>query len=496
MNTKLLINGELIETKDRQEVTNPSTGGVAAQVSIAGKKEIESALASARRAADEGDWPKIPLSERMGFLYKIAQGIQEHAAELAGLETLNTGKPIKESTFMDIPSSAKTFAYFAEHLEEYLQPENVTISAQTGDAESELLREPRGVAVLIVPWNYPLLIASWKMAQALAAGNTIVLKPSSLTPLTALELGRIVHDAGLPAGAVNILNSPGAASGELLCADGRVDMISFTGSNEVGRQIIHYSCANVKKLIMELGGKSASVIFEDADLETAVNSSLCSAFLNSGQMCTSMSRIYVQKSIYNKFLHEFVTRAQRIVLGKGEDFQTQLGPLISELQRNKVTEFVEKAKKEGAKLLCGGKAPDSKALRGGSFFEPTVFSGVTQKMEIFWQEVFGPVVCVSEFSDMDEAVSLANSTAFGLAACIWTPDAEKARSAASRIQAGTVWVNTYGMFYNEVPYGGFRQSGFGKELGKAGFLEYTRLKNVVVDSSKDAKPITHYWYGF
>jgi acyl-CoA reductase-like NAD-dependent aldehyde dehydrogenase len=336
-----------------------------------------------------------------------------------------------------------------------------------------------GVVALIVPWNYPLLIASWKMAQALAAGNTVILKPSSLTPLTALELGRIIKDAGLPKGVVNILSGSGDAIGRALCADKRVDMISFTGSNEVGKKILGYTCENVKKTIMELGGKSASLVFKDADLEAAVNSSLCSIFLNQGQMCTAMSRIFVEEAIYDKFLSEFCAKAKRIKLGAGQDFETQMGPLISEGQRKRVISFVEKAKKEGAKILCGGNIPAAPELKKGFFFDPTVISEVSPSMAVFQEEVFGPVCCVGKFSGKDEAVRLANSTDFALAACIWTKDEAKAKEVASRLDAGTVWVNTYGMFYNEVPYGGFKQSGFGKELGKEGFLEYTRLKNIV-----------------
>lgn len=495
MNTNLLINGELRETKERQKITNPSTGEVIAEVSVASVKEVEAAIEAARTAFDKGEWPRLPLAKRKEFILKISQGILDNAGELARLETLNTGKPIKESTFMDIPSAAKTFEYFANNLEKLLESEKLQISEMTGPAESLLVREPRGVAVLIVPWNYPLLIACWKMAQALAAGNTVILKPSSLTPLTALELAKIIHGCGLPKGAVNVLNGSGSVLGEKLCADKRVDMVSFTGSNEIGRQIINYASGNVKKLIMELGGKSASIILKDVDLDTAVNSSLCSIFLNQGQMCTAMSRIFVEDDIYDTFVKEFVGRAKKIKLGKGEDFETQMGPLISESQRKKVLEYVEKAKKEGAKLLCGGEIPADPSLKNGFFFEPTVLGDITPKMKVFQEEVFGPVSCVAKFSDIEEGISLANSSEFGLAGCVWSKDLSKAQAIASCLNTGTVWVNTYGMFYNEAPYGGFKQSGFGKELGKEGFLEYTRLKNIITDKTQDNKPLVSHWYG-
>jgi len=488
----LFIDGKFVETKIRQAVINPASGEVIAEAALASKGDIEAAIASAREAFDKGSWSRISLRERKNFLLKISQGILDKAQELARLETLNTGKPIKESTFMDIPSSAKTFEYFANNLEEFFKEETRKLE----NARSRLVREPYGVAVLIVPWNYPLLIASWKLAQALAAGNTVILKPSSLTPLTVLELAKVIEAAGLPKGVVNIINASGDTAGELLCADKRVDMISFTGSPEVGKKIIGYSSRNVKKLIMELGGKSAGIVLKDADLELAVNGSLCSIFLNQGQMCTAMSRIFVEDDIYDKFVEEFTAKVKKIKLGDGLNHETQMGPLISQAQREKVLAAVEKAKKEGAKLFCGGKVSESAELKNGFFFEPTVFTNVLPGMSIFQEEVFGPVVCLSKFSGEDEAIKLANATDFALACAIWSGDVALAQKLASQINSGACWVNTYGMFYNEVPYGGFKQSGFGKELGREGFLEYTRLKNIVIDQTSYAKPLVNYWYGF
>src|SRR3989338_4242064 len=476
----------------KQKIINPSTGEVIAELELAGRKEVESAISSARVAFDKGRWPRISWEERKNFLLRISQGILDKAGDLAKLESLNTGKPIKESTLMDIPSSAKTFAFFAHNLEKYLAPDTLKLP----DAHCQLIREPQGVVVLIVPWNYPLLIASWKLAAALACGNTVILKPSSLTPLTALELAKIIQEAGLPEGVVNIIHGSGSGLGEALCADKRVDMISFTGSNATGKQIIGYAAKNVKKLIMELGGKSASLILKDADLELAVNGSLCSIFLNQGQMCTAMSRIFVEEDIYDKFVEEFTAKVKKIKLGDGLNHETQMGPLISQAKREKVLAAVEKAKKEGAKLFCGGKVSESAELKNGFFFEPTVFTNVLPGMSIFQEEVFGPVVCLSKFSGEDEAIKLANATDFSLACAIWSGDVALAQKLASQINSGACWVNTYGMFYNEVPYGGFKQSGFGKELGREGFLEYTRLKNIVIDQTSYAKPLVNYWYGF
>lgn len=491
-NYPLYINGKFVETKDKFTVIDPSCGQAIAQASVASLVEVESAISSARKAFDQGGWPKLSYDERKNYLLKISRGILDKAQELADLETLNTGKPIKETTFMDIPSSAKAFEDAAQNFEGYLAYEEVKVE----NARCLLVREPLGVVVLIVPWNYPLLIASWKLASALAAGNTVILKSSSLTPLTALELAKIIDSTGLPEGVVNIINGAGDKIGSALCSDKRVDMVSFTGSNLIGRQIMNYSSQNIKKLIMELGGKSAGIVLKDADMELAVNGSLCSIFLNQGQMCTAMSRIFVEDQVYDAFISEFSAKAKRIKLGPGIDFQTQMGPLISEAQRKAALAYVEGAKKQGAKVLCGGRIPDDISLKKGFFFEPTVLTDVNAQMTIFKEEVFAPVVCVSRFSGIEEVISLANSSDFGLACSIWSKNNLLAQGLAAKINAGVVWINTYGMFYNQAPYGGFKQSGFGKELGKEGLLEYARLKNIVIDTTQNTKPLVNYWYGF
>lgn len=475
-----------------QRILNPATQDVIAEVAQASKADVEKIIQSARDAFDQGPWPRLSLPERKEFLLKIAQGILDNAQELAQIESQNTGKPIKEVTFMDIPSSAKTFEYFANNLERYLKTKEIALEAS---GKSELIYEPRGVVVLIVPWNYPLLIASWKIAQALAAGNAIILKPSSATPLSALKLAEIITRLDFPQGVVNVINASGSEVGEMLCSDSRVDMISFTGSTGVGKDIMRFASKGVKKVIMELGGKSASLILADCDLETAVMGSLTSIFLNQGQMCTAMSRLLVDKRIASDFTAMFVERAKKIKLGNGLDPQAQMGSLISRAQREKVSAYVEQGIKEGAKLLCGGKIPKTPELNNGFFFEPTVFSNVESKMSIFQEEIFGPVACISTFDSEEEAVALANSSSFGLASCVWSKDVEHAKQLARKINAGTVWINTYGMFHNEAPYGGFKQSGFGKELGQEGLLEYTRIKHMSYDSSQE-KPLVSYWYAF
>ncbi len=488
----LFINAVFKPAEKKKEIINPSSGEVMAKVALASEKEAVEAIDAARQAFDEGPWPQLSLAERKEFILKISSGILAKAKELAQIESLNTGKPIKETTFMDIPAAAQTFRYFAENLEHYLAEETIEVKTGNSPARAVLRREPQGVVGLIVPWNYPLLIASWKLAQALSAGNTVVLKPSSLTPLSVLELASIIKEAGLPEGVVNIIPGEGAVAGRAICSAEKVDMISFTGSNAVGREILEHSAKHLKKLTLELGGKSAAVVLNDADLELAVNGSLCSIFLNQGQMCTAMSRIFVQEQIYAEFKTKFVERTRQIKLGEALDFQTQMGPLISLAQRDRVLAFIEKAKAEGLDILTGGKVPSGR----GFFFEPTLIEGAGPQSALFNTEIFGPVVLLNKFSSAEEAIALANASDYALAGCVWSADISRAQSIARKIAAGTIWINTYGMFFNELPYGGFKQSGFGKELGREGFLEYTRLKNIVTDQTKDAKPLVNYWYGF
>jgi acyl-CoA reductase-like NAD-dependent aldehyde dehydrogenase len=490
------INGEFIKGKEKRAVINPSNQEAIASVFLASSDDINSAVKSARFAFDQGPWAEFSLAHRKGILIKLSEAILAEAKELAELESLNTGKPIKETTFMDIPSSAESFRYFASNLESFLQEEKININSRIAQAKGELIREPRGVVALISPWNYPLLIASWKLAQSLAAGNTVILKPSTLTPLTVLKLAKIASEVGLPKGVLNVLVAKGEETGKVLCTHKDVDMISFTGSNPVGKKIIESSAKNIKKTIMELGGKSASLILEDADIDRSVNGCLCSLFLNQGQMCTAASRILIHKKIYYRFVDKLKERAEKIKLGTPLDFQTQMGPLISSAQRDKVISFINKAKEEGLDIVTGGEAPADKNLATGFFFKPTLIENVPPESSLFQEEIFGPVATLTKFSSTAEAISLANSSEFGLAACIWGKDEIKTKEIAKSISAGAIWINTYGMFFDQLPFGGFKKSGFGKELGKAGFYEYTRLKNIITDQTKDQKPLVNYWYGF
>ncbi|MCF7895242.1 MAG: aldehyde dehydrogenase family protein, partial [Candidatus Omnitrophica bacterium] len=457
------INGEFKKGKEKKEIINPSNGKVIASVFLASLEDINYAVKSARLAFDQGPWAEFSLSQRKDILIKLSEAILAKAKELAELESLNAGKPIKETTFMDIPSSAASFRYFAGNLENFLKIEKVNINSQIAQAKGELIREPRGVVALISPWNYPLLIASWKLAQSLAAGNTVILKPSILTPLTALELAKIANEVGLPKGVLNVLTAKGDETGKVLCTHKDVDMISFTGSNPVGKKIIEFSAKNIKKTIMELGGKSASLILEDADLDSTVNGCLCSVFLNQGQMCTATSRIIIDEKIYDQFVEKIKERTKKIKLGVPLDFQTQMGPLISKAQRDKVVSFVDKAKQEGLNIVTGGKIPENKDLERGFFFEPTLVEGVPPESALFQEEIFGPVATLTKVSSTKEAIRFANNSEFGLAASIWSKDKEKAVKIAKKISAGAIWINTYGMFFEQLPFGGFKKSGFGKE---------------------------------
>ncbi|MCF7873957.1 MAG: aldehyde dehydrogenase family protein [Candidatus Omnitrophica bacterium] len=490
------INGEFKKGKEKKEIINPSNGEVITSVFLASPEDIDYAVKSARLAFEKGPWPEFSLAQRKDILIKLSKAILAKAKELAELESLNAGKPIKETTFMDIPSSAASFRYFASNLENFFQTEEININSQIAQAKGELIREPRGVVALISPWNYPLLIASWKLAQSLAAGNTVILKPSTLTPLTVLELAKIASKVGLPKGVLNVLVAKGEETGKVLCTHKNVDMISFTGSNPIGKKIIESSAKNIKKTIMELGGKSASLVLEDADIDSAVNGCLCSVFLNQGQMCTATSRIIIDEKIYRQFVEKLKERTEKIKLGAPLDFQTQIGPLISKAQRDKVVSFMNKAKQEGLNIISGGKIPEDKDLEGGFFFEPTLVEAVSPDSTLWQEEIFGPVATLTKAASTEEAISFANSSEFGLAASVWSKDKEKAARIAKKISAGAIWINTYGMFFDQLPFGGFKKSGFGKELGKAGFFEYTRLKNIITDQSKEAKPLVSYWYGF
>jgi betaine-aldehyde dehydrogenase len=489
---KMWLNGEwrAAESGEVLQSINPATSEVLATFPKGGVADTQKAVRSAREAFDNGEWSKLTHKERGEILRRIAQLIREKASELAMLETMDNGKPIKETTFIDVPMTADTFEYFAG-LSGEIRGETIPIPAS---AFSYTVREPVGVVAEIIPFNYPLLIAAWKLAPALAVGNTVILKPSELTSLTALELGKLMEKSGLPKGVVNIITGLGSEVGAELASNPHVDMLSFTGGTETGKQIMRMASNNVKKTLMELGGKGANIVFNDADLEVAVDGTLATIFMNQGQMCTAGSRLLLQEDIHDKFVEMLVSKTNKLKVGNGLDPDTHIGPLISAEHRGRVLQYIELGIAEGAKLVSGGKMPQGGGLENGFFIQPTIFDGVTTDMKIAQDEIFGPFLSILTFSTQKEASRLANATRYGLAASIWSKDIQKATVTAQQIKAGTVWINTYGGFYNEAPFGGYKESGIGRELGKEGLLEYTQLKCITVDLSPGGKSLSASWY--
>jgi betaine-aldehyde dehydrogenase len=492
-NYKMWIGGEWCESASGESMDsiNPATSEVIGIIPRGTEADAHRAVQAARSAFNQGEWPNMSYQDRGDILRQIAQLIREKASDLARLETLDNGKPIKESTLIDIPTAADTFESFASMAGE-LKGETIPVTAP---AVSYTRYEPIGVVAQIIPWNYPLLMAAWKLAPALITGNTVVLKPSTLTSLTALELAKLMEETDLPPGVVNVVTGPGSEIGRELAKSPQVDKIALTGSTETGREVMGLAASNMKKITLELGGKSPTIVLKDADLEAALNGTLATIFLNQGQMCVAGSRLLVHEDIHEEFIQELVTKAEKIKLGNGLDPETTMGPLISKEHREKVLGYISSGIKQGAKMVSGGKIPEGDAFEKGFFLEPTIFDKVDNHMEIAQEEIFGPVLSVLTFSSLDEAVSLANATRYGLAGSVWTRDLHQANYIAEGVRAGTIWINTYGSFFNEVPFGGYKESGFGRELGKEGLKEYAELKSITMDLSPGQRSLITKWYG-
>ena len=491
---KMWIGGEWCESESGEymDSINPATSECIAHIPRGTKADADKAVQAARTAFDQGEWPKMSYQDRGDILRQIAQLIREKASDLSRLETLDNGKPIKESTLIDIPTAADTFESFAGMAGE-LKGETIPVTAP---AVSHTRYEPIGVVAQIIPWNYPLLMAAWKLAPALMTGNALVLKPSALTSLTALELAKLMDETDLPPGVVNVVTGRGSEIGRALSSNPQVDKIALTGSTETGREIMGHASAHIKKVTLELGGKSPTIVLKDADLEAALNGALAAIFLNQGQMCVAGSRLLVAQEIHDECIEGLVAKTEKIKLGNGLDPETTMGPLISREQREQVLRYISSGVKEGAHLVTGGDVPEGEAFERGFFLEPTIFDKVDNGMEIAQEEIFGPVLSVLSFSTVDEAIALANATRYGLAANIWTKDLYQAQHIAQQVRAGTIWINTYASFFNEVPFGGYKESGLGRELGKAGLLEYAELKSVTMDLSPNQKSLITKWYGF
>ena len=488
-NYQLFIDGQWVDAESGKTFTtpNPATGEPLAEVAEADKADIDKAVTAARRAF-EGKWSKMSARDRGRLLFKLAQLIEERAKYLAELETADNGKPIRESLYVDLPQVAENFEYFAGWATK-IEGETIPVP---GKMFNYTLREPVGVCGQIIPWNFPLLMAAWKLAPALAAGNTVVLKPAEQTPVTAMELGKLIQEAGFPEGVVNIVPGYGETAGAALASHPGINKIAFTGSTEVGKIIARAAAENLTKVSLELGGKAPNIVFADADLEQAVNGAMMGIFFNQGQVCCAGSRLFVEEGFKEQFVDRLKEKASKITVGNPMEQTTMMGPQVSLEQLNRIKSYMDIGRGEGASIVAGGKPPVlEESFKNGYFFQPTILTDVKNQMRVAQEEIFGPVVSVITFKDEDDLIKQANETIYGLSAGLWTRDITRAHRFAKEIKAGVVWINTYNMFNAASPFGGYKQSGYGREMGKHALELYTQVKSVWVDLS--GKPIG--WFG-
>jgi aldehyde dehydrogenase (NAD+) len=471
---RLLINGKWVPAKSGKtfETVNPANEEVLSLIAEGDKADVDEAAKAARKAFEEGPWPSMGPHQRARLMLKIAELIDQHADELAALESLDNGKPLTFSSAFDIPASAETFRYYAGWV--------TKIYGETNPSDPAFfnytLREPVGVCGQIIPWNFPLLMAAWKLGPALACANTVVLKPAEQTPLTALRLGELLMDAGVPEGVVNIVTGFGPGAGSSIAEHPGIDKVAFTGSTEVGKIILQASAGNLKKVSLELGGKAPNIIFPDADLDQAVPTSMMGVYFNSGQVCCAGTRIFVQRDRYDEVVDKLTNFSKNVSIGDPFDQKSTLGPLVSREQFDRVKGYLDVGKKEGAKVAVGGEPMGGK----GYFVKPTLFAGVNNDMRIAREEIFGPVGAAIPFKDENDAVLQGNTTDYGLSAAVWTRDISRAHKIARAMKAGTVWVNCFNQLDPISPFGGYKQSGFGRELGKYAIDLYTQIKSVFI----------------
>ncbi len=478
---QMLIGGQWVPAESGQtfDVFNPATDEVIAHAQSAAQPDVDKAVKAARQAFDDGPWTRISPAERGRIVWKIGELIMDHQEELAQLEALDNGKPISIARAADVPLAAELFQYMAGWATK-LNGEQIGLTvpyAPGSEWHAYTRREPVGVCGQIIPWNFPLLMAAWKLGPALACGNTVVMKVAEETPLSGLKLAELMQEAGVPDGAVNILTGFGEEAGAPIAGHPDVDKIAFTGSTEVGRMIVDAARGNLKKVSLELGGKSPNIVLDDADMDKAIPGAANAIFFNHGQCCAAGSRLFVHENVYDQVVEGIADYARNIKLGPGLDPATQMGPLVSRTQLERVTGYLEAGKKEGARAAVGGE----RAGGNGYFVEPTVLVDVADDMSVSQEEIFGPVVTATKFRDMDdELIRRANETPYGLASGVWTQDISKAHKLASRIRAGTVWVNCYNIFDAALPFGGYKQSGWGREMGEQVLDNYTETKAVAV----------------
>ena len=480
MRKRLFINNEWRDAEGSKtlDVVNPATEEIVAEVASADRADVDAAVRAAR-AALNGPWSKMSARDRGRLLWRVGDALMERADEIARLETLHNGKPIFESRQIEIPAAAECFQYYAGWADK-LHGETIPVR---GEYLAYTLREPVGVIAAIVPWNFPLLLTAWKVAPALACGNTVIIKPASQTPLTAIALAEIAAEIGVPPGVLNVITGPGSTVGQMLVEHPGIDKIAFTGDTATGKGIMRGAAETLKKITLELGGKSPNIVFADADLDAAIRGATTGIFYGKGEVCAAGSRLLVDKAVKHEFVDKVAARAKKMVPGDPMDPKTRLGAVASRKQLETDLRYIEVAKKEGAELVAGGARADIGTGKG-YFLQPTIFDGVTPDMTIAREEIFGPVLAAIEFGDVDEAIARANDSTYGLAAAVWTRDIKKAHHVARCLQAGTVWINTYNVYDTAAPFGGYKQSGFGREMSVHALEHYTQLKSVWVDLNR------------
>jgi aldehyde dehydrogenase (NAD+) len=490
----LFINGEWKAAVNQEtfNVFNPATGQLVARVAKGSEEDVDRAVQAARDAFDNTDWKNMNPKDRSNVLYAISHQIAEHAEELAYLEAISSGGTVRRIGSSDILQMIDLFQTLAKFTLDYPFSETLPVPPFPGPAHNFIWREPIGVCAAITPWNLPMVIATWKIAPALAMGNTVVIKPASYTPLSTLKLAEIISQV-VPPGVINVVTGTGAEVGEALVRHSKVDKVAFTGSTEVGRRVMELSAGTIKNTTLELGGKSPNIILEDADLNIALPGSLFGVFLHSGQLCESGTRLFVPDHLHDQIVEGLISLAGSLKLGNPLDPSTDIGPVISKKQKDTILSYIEIGKQEGAKIVCGGNAVSVPGLEEGHFIEPTIFINVTNDMRIAREEIFGPVLTVIRYKDVKEAIDMANDSIYGLAAGVWTTDVNKAYDVARKLQAGVVWINDWHMLRSDAPFGGYKQSGIGREMGKHSLDAYTQVKHV--HTSMVPELHKRNWYG-